>query len=243
MLEVFKNYVKVKTQFGERILRMRSRTLPERGWILEFRDSDPSTPFVGSVVLDSMNPLPPLKDVIPIIENTGGVSDSFDVIFLSEVTRAVLNRLGEIPNWYYKRLGKYYREGEKEKEGVFSELVYELIKNSSDVKKVRPDPNDSFGDWLNHLSHPYYFRSYSDVKRPMRLFLKKGKLALFRLDRLTTNHGRVVIEGTLGSEDAKLKVISEKPLRADELEDLRRSLLNVFPEVFVVQGGNFLGYR
>ena len=184
-----------------------------------------------------------MRELIPIIESAGKISDSFDVVFLSEVTRSVSNRLGELPGWYYKRLGQYYKEGERGKEGVFSSIVYELVKDEMKVKRVKPDPNDSFGDWLNHLSHPYYFRSYRDSRRPTRVFLKKGKVALFRIDRVSSKHGRIVVEGTLGPSDAKLKVVSEKPLPPERLDELKRSISDLFAEVFVIQGGGFLGYR
>ncbi len=216
-------------------MKVRGRDVPQRGWILEMKRNDPSPNLVGSVVLESIDPLPPLKEIIPIIENAKKVSDSFDAIFLSELTRSVRNRLGELPRWYYKDLGRYYREGEIGKEGVFSEIVAKIL----NVKRVKPERNDSFGDWLNHFAYPYYFRSYKDAK----LFMKRGKSSTFRVDRMTEKHGRVIIEGVLEVSSAKVKVIAQKPLEREKMERLENILRNFYKEVHVVQGGAFLGYR
>jgi hypothetical protein len=234
--DVYKNYVKVKTNTGEKVLKIRGKRTPEKGWVLELRKNDPDSPFVGSVILESLDPLPPLSETIPIVESTKSI-ESFDVVFLTQMTKAVRARLGFLPKWYYSTLGEYYRKGEKRVEGLFSDLVSEVIGK----RRVRIDRMKTFGDWLNTFSHPLYFRSYSGKSKPIRVFVKKPGI-LVRVDSFSKEYGRVIVEGSIGKTNAKLKVISEKTVEASKLEDLRKKLEDLLGNALVVQGGKGLGY-
>ncbi len=235
VIDVYKRYVKVKTPLGEKVLKMKGRKVPPKGWILEMRKDDVPSQFAASVVLESLDPLPPLPEIVPLIENLGS-SDPFDVTFLSNLTRALASRLGTLPSWYYKTLGEYYRKGEGEGRGVYSEIVSKVIGE----KRSGPDRLKAFGDWLNTFSHPFYFRSKAGGKRPTRIFIRKPT-SFVRIDHMSENHGRVIVEGTIGKVDAKLKVISEVPIDPRELEKLRKNLEKLLGNATVVQGGMGFG--
>ncbi len=235
VVDVFGRYVKVRTSSGEKVLKMKGKKLPERGWILEFRREDPSSPFVGSVILESIDPLPPLQEIVPIVEETGS-SEVFDVVFLANLTRFVFKRLGFLPKWYYEMLGDYYRKGERNG-GIFSHVTSKVL----GIKRGKVDRLKAFGDWLNTFSHPFGFRSYADGPRPTRVFLKKPTTTI-RIDHVSREYGRILIEGMIGKTEARLKVVPERPIDPKKLEELKKRLEGILGRAFVVQGGKGLGY-
>ena len=244
VVDVYKNYVKVKGPEGEKIVKIRGRgELPQRGWILELKRRAGDAPFVGSVVVDHTSILPPLKEAIPIIESTSS-SDPYEIIFLSEMTRAVAFRLSFLPNWYYRTLGEYYKKGERDG-GMMSPLTSKILKERK--MEIRPQKGDrlrAFGRWLNTFSHPYRFYSkYEGSSRPTRIFMKKKSGSfMVRIDKMSKNHGRVIVEGQIGATSAKLKVVPENPISEKDLKDLKESLEKIIGEILIVQGGKGLGF-
>ena len=234
VVDVYGKYVKVKTQRGEKILKMKGRKVPDRGWILEFRKESASSPFVGSLIIESLDPLPPLSDLVPFLER--GMSDPVDVTFLSSLTRSVASRLGKLPKWYYDRLLDYYNKGESKSKGIYSDLVSRIMR----IEKAKPDKLRAFGDWLSTFSHPFYFRSYSNDPKPTKIFLNK-MASMIRIEHFSKDHGKIVVEGIMGRTGAKLKVIPEKPIDQKSLESLQKKLSSILGNAFVVQGGKNLG--
>ncbi len=234
VVDVYGKYVKVKTQRGEKILKMKGRKVPDRGWILEFRKENTASPFVGSLILESLDPLPPLSDIVPLLER--GISDPVDVTFMSSLTRSVVSKLGKLPKWYYDRLVEYYQKGESISNGIYSDLVARVV----NAEKVKPDKLKAFGDWLNTFSHPFYFRSYSNDPKPTRVFLSKAT-SMIKIEHYSKNHGKIIVEGMMGKTGAKLKVVPEKPIDQSALEGLKKKLSSILGNVFVVQGGRNLG--
>ncbi len=239
VIDVLGKYVKVRTQNGEKVLRMRGKKVPNKGWILEFRKEGNSSSFVGSVILESTVSLPPLVDVVPLLEM--GISDPVDVTFLVDLTRSILLRLGKLPKWYYKKLEEYYKKGEGNSQGVCSHITVRALE-SMNLRIGKPDFLRAFGDWMNTFSHPYYFRSYRGKPRPARVFINKSK-AMIRIDYLSKEHGRVLVEGLVGKTEAKLKVVPEKALDQAKVELLQKRLEKILGRAFVVQGGKGLGFR
>ncbi len=235
VIDVYGKYVKVKTQRGEKILKMKGRKVPDRGWILEFRKNGNSSPFVGSLIIESLDPLPPLSDLVPFLDRN--ISDPVDVTFLSSLTKSVISRLGKLPRWYYDRLAEYYYKGETDSRGIYSDLVSKLVKK----KKVKTDRMKAFGDWLNTFSHPFYFRSYSNDPKPTRVFLNKAG-SVVRIEHFSKKHGKVIVEGMIGKTGARLKVIPEKPLDHQKLDSLQKKLSSILGSVLIVQGGKNLGF-
>ena len=235
VVDVYGKYVKVKTQRGEKILKMKGRKVPDRGWILEFqKDNGKSSPFVGSLIMDSLDPLPPLSDLVPFLDR--GISDPVDVTFLSSMTKSVISRLGKLPKWYYDRLAEYYQKGESRSKGIYSDLVAKMMK----AEKVKPDRLKAFGDWLNTFSHPFYFRSYSNDPKPIKVFLNKIG-SVIRIEHFSKDHGKVIVEGMMGKTGARLKVIPEKPIDQKAVDELQKRLSSILGNAFVVQGGRNLG--
>ncbi len=234
VVDVYGKYVKVKTQRGEKILKMKGKKVPDKGWILEFRKESVASPFVGSLIVESLDPLPPLSDLVPLLDR--GISDPIDVTFLSSLTRSIASRLGKLPKWYYDRLAEYYQKGEDRSNGVYSDLVAKVMNS----KKSNPDGMKAFGDWLNTFSHPFYFRSYSNDPKPTRVFFSKAT-SMIKIEHISKNHGRIIVEGMMGKTGAKLKVVPEKPIDQRALENLRKKLSMILGNAFVVQGGMNLG--
>lgn len=238
VVEVYKSYVKVHSQNGDKILKIKGKGLPEKGWILELKRSDPNAPFVGSVIIDSPIPLPSLKEAIPIVEATG-TTDGYELDFLAELTSTVRRRLGYLPKWYYGMLGKYYKTGQPLKsQGVMSDAISKKL----NAKKGKKDPLKAFGIWLNTFSHPLGFRSYQGEKRPTRIFIRKKRTeTLIRIDSTTKNHGRIVIEGALSEMGGRLKVVSDVLIEEEAIKKLSENLKKILGNVLIVQGGKGLG--
>ena len=239
VVEVYKNFVKVHSQNGEKIIKMRGAKVPPKGWILEFRKEDPSARFVGSVVVDSPVPLPSLQEAIPIIE-TAGVKNGYEIDFLAELTRNVYRRLGFLPKWYYRMLGKYYRVGE---DPASSGVASRAAAQASGVKKSAVDELKVFGRWLSAFSHPLQFISLKNSgKNPTRIFIRKKKVETFiRIEHDSKSHGRVVVEGVISPASARLKVISEKSVGDEPIEKLQKELEKLLGSALVVKGGLGLG--
>ncbi len=246
VVDVFKNYVKVQTHDGEKIVRLKGkRNLPDKGWILELKKSDPYAPFVGSVVVDSYSTLPPLKEAIPIIEETNS-TEPYEITFFSELTRSIAKRLGFLPEWYYRSLGEYYKKGEGNTIGVVSDVTVKILKEKGIefTKSKKKDNMKIFGAWLNTFSAPYKFRSYKNGNgRPVRIYAR-GTLAAYtvRIDAFTKEHGRVIVEGEITKTGAKLKVVPDKFIPQEMIESLRKKLEKVLGSAFIVQGGKGLGF-
>ncbi|MCD6449313.1 MAG: hypothetical protein J7L34_02230 [Thermotogaceae bacterium] len=247
VVDIYKGYVKVHTPKGEKILKIKGRkNFPEKGWILEFKKDDPYAQFQGNVVVDSMVALPPLNEVIPIVE-AAKTSRPDDIIFLAEVTRNVYRRLGKLPGWYYKRLGEYYQQGEafSEKHGIMSSSVAKLLKKEGiEFQKGKVDPNRAFGYWLRTFSSPLEFRSYnSGSGKRIRLYIRKT-LSSFRIkvEYLSKEYGEIFLEGEISKVDTKLKLVSDKIIDSEKIKVLEENLKRFVSNVLIVQGGKGLGF-
>ena len=247
VVDIYKSYVKVHTPKGEKILKIKGRrNFPEKGWILEFKKDDPYAQFQGSVVVDSMIALPPLNEIVPIME-AAKTNNPNDIIFLSEVTRNVYRRLGELPTWYYKRLGNYYQQGEpfRKKYGIMSKGAAKVLKEKGvEFQKGKIDENRAFGYWLRTFSTPLEFRSYDLEKdRKLRLYIRKGISSFkIKVDYLSKEYGEVLLEGEISRVDTKLKIISDKFINNEKIKELEENLKKIVSNVLIVQGGKGLGF-
>ncbi len=229
VLEVYKEWIKVRTDRVERILRMTGE-IPQQGWYVRLTKKGES-PFKGEEILVSEKRTPPLWIIVDVWKTLKIEGEKLEHV--SRAIDQILKRVGKLPDWFNRVLKDYYRRGESflRKRIATSKLVADIV----GVRQENLPERETFGDWFNTFSYPHGFRAYRGKNFILRIFFERGEGVEFQAEAIFKSGKRVDFKGFLNDKRIILRV--EGDLEDKQLENLRVRFLKLFKEVFVTKGG------
>jgi len=229
VLEVYKDWIKVRTNNMERVLKM-TGDIPQRGWYIRLTKRGKS-PFKGEEILVSEGVTPPLWIIVEAWKVTKIKGEKLEIV--SRAIDQISKKIGKLPSWFIRVLKDYYRKGESfpRRKVVTSKVVADVLNR----EQTKLPERESFGDWFNTLSHPYGFRVYRGKGFILRIFFEKREGVEFQAEAIFQSGKRVNFKGFLSDDRITLKL--EGDFEDRHLESLRGRFLKLFKEVFVTRGG------
>ncbi len=213
VVERFGQIVKVRTDKGEALLKFKRKT-PSEGEHVRLVDKPESRNFfVAEKLVDSQEPLPPLKKLHPFLETLGKFRDGYEANFCVTLTDRICERLGkaELPRSFYNSFAEYYKSGE-------------INQKLSD-----------FGLWLFTIGYPYEFKSLPAEDNPVHVLvdrrIKKFEINFFHQGVYYT------FNGVISNQGLTLQLKPATGMDFERLEELRQNLLKRFQTVFMKVGG------
>ncbi|MGJ8454798.1 hypothetical protein ACSFC1_05775 [Pseudothermotoga sp. U03pept] len=210
VIDRFGKWIKIRTQDGETILKVRKRP-PEVGEIVRITDQPTSQKvYLAERLFNAPEPLPPLEELKPLLQNIGKPLNDYDIPFLVKLIEQIERRLGQLPKWFFEELGAYYKNGET------SEKM------------------EAFGLWVLTVSHPYVFRSLVGDGGLHHLFIDRKRMT-FRIHCIKQSK-TLCIDGIVLADSITVKVNDYK-LNFEQIQSLRELLSKHFRNVFINTGG------
>ena len=227
-------WVKLSTEEGEAILKMKRTKSPDTGVVVRLtKDKSNPSPFVGEIVLFSKHRLPPLEKVRFFLKHLRTLRNTTESEFLLMLVTAVETRLGKLSKDFFSKLNEYYTVGETaEPRGILSSLVKGILKGTdSDEEKINgEDKLKAFGDWLNFNARPHSFRSYKSETHPVHVFVdhedKSFYVSWFEKLKENTLDGKI-------ENDTIFVVYDGDSLNTERIQSLHKRLSKLFSKVYI----------
>ena len=228
VLETYKNWIKVRTNNMERILKM-TGNVPQKGWYIRIKKGGVS-PFKGEEILVSEKTTPALWIIVEAWKITKMKGEKLEII--SRAIDQVLKRLGKLPNWFNRVFKDYWKKGESfSKKGV---ITSEIVAKIFNKEQTRLPERENFGNWFNTFSHPYGIRVYKEKGVMLKIFFERKKVLEFQAEA-TLSGKKIEFKGFLNDDQITLRLKGD--IDDEHIETLRKGLLKYFKEVFATKGG------